>query len=68
MKALARLKELYLCRVELTEEQLVSLFEVVVGGSFRDVHLSAMDLSQVDQCQCQKGRVVNGNKTSGELF
>lgn len=47
MKALARLKELYLCRVDLTEEQLVSLFEVVVGRSFREVHLSAMDLSKV---------------------
>ena len=55
MKALTRLKELYLCRVELTEEQLVSLFEVVVGGSFRDVHLSAMDLSQVDQSVSVRG-------------
>ena len=55
MKAFARLKELYLCRVDLTEEQLVSLFEVVVGRSFREVHLSAMDLSKVDRCPCQKG-------------
>ena len=49
MKAVAHLRELHLCRVELSTEQLVSLLESCAArGKFEEVNLSAMDLSQVE--------------------
>ena len=50
MKAVAHLRELHLCRVELSTEQLVSLLEscIAASGKFEEVNLSAMDLSQVE--------------------
>ena len=50
MKAVSHLRELHLCRVELSTEQLVSLLEACVAarGKFEEVNLSAMDLSQVE--------------------
>ena len=45
---MANLRELHLCRVELSTEQLVPLFEsIIAGGNLQEVNLSAMDLSQV---------------------
>ena len=50
VKAVAHLRELHLCRVELSTEQLVSLLEscIAASGKFEEVNLSAMDLSQVE--------------------
>ena len=49
VKAVAHLRELHLCRVDLSTEQLVALFEMIAAsGKFQEVNLSAMDLSQVE--------------------
>ena len=48
VKSVANLRELHLCRVELSTEQLVLLLEAIIAcGNLQEVNLTAMDLSQV---------------------